>query len=35
MSLLREKAPEVPYEVLMVPPIEVETLLTRARLTTC
>jgi len=34
LSLLREKATAVPYEVLMLPPIEVETLLTRARLTT-
>jgi len=35
LALLREKAPKVPYEVLMLPPIEVEILLTRARLTTC
>jgi len=35
MSLLREKAPEVPYEGLMVPPIEVETLLTKERTKTC
>jgi len=35
LALLREKAPEAPYEVLSLPPIEVETLLTRARAKTC
>jgi len=35
LALLRERAPGVPYEALILPPIEVETLLTRARAKTC
>jgi len=35
LALLRDKAPEVPYEALILPPIEGETLLTRARAKTC